>query len=122
MGVKILSGATVRDDGGEGKLVVVPNSCIPGVSALCHYRIWISNVSSGLCVNLYCKYSPSFCNLSHGTNRRGGGLYARDATFSLAITPSLPVPRPQFHVEDNTFDDFAVAIWKNVIYTCGSPV
>ena len=47
----------------------------------------------------------------------------RDATFSLAITPSLPVPRPQLRVqieEDNAFDDFAVAIWKDVIYTCGS--
>ena len=41
----------------------------------------------------------------------------RDATFSLAITPSLPVPRPQLYVEDNAFDDFAVAIWKNVIHT-----
>ena len=49
----------------------------------------------------------------------------RDATFSLTITPSLPVPRPQLRVqieEENTFDDFAVAIWKDVIYTCGSPM
>ena len=38
----------------------------------------------------------------------------QDATFSLAITPSLPLPRPQLRVqiEDDTFDDFAVAIWK----------
>ena len=49
----------------------------------------------------------------------------RDATFSLVITPSLPVPGPQLHVqieEDNAFDDFAVAIWKDIIYRCGSPM
>ena len=43
----------------------------------------------------------------------------RDATFSLAITPSLPVPRPQLRVqieEDNAFDDFAVAIWKDAMW------
>ena len=53
-----------------------------------------------------------------------GGTYARDATFSLAITPSLSVPRPQLHVqiEDNAFDDFAVTIWKDVIYRYGSPM
>ena len=114
----------MRDDGGEGKLVVVPNSCIPRVSVLCYYRIWISNVSSGLCVNLYCsvlQIRPPFATLAI-VQIAGGGLYAQDATFSLAITPSLPVPCPQLHVEDNKFDDFAVAIWKNVIYTCGSPV
>ena len=43
----------------------------------------------------------------------------RDATFSLATTSSLPVPRPQLRIqieEDNAFDNFAVAIWKDVIY------
>ena len=47
----------------------------------------------------------------------------QDATFSLAITPSLPVPLPQLHVqieEDNAFEDFAD--WKDVIHTCGSPM
>ena len=58
---------------------------------------------------------PPFCNLILSTKRRGA--YTRDATFSLAITPSLPVPRPQrrVQIEDNAFDDFAVAIWKDVI-------
>ena len=32
---------------------------------------------------------PPFCNLSLSTKRRGA--YTRDATISLAITPSLPV-------------------------------
>ena len=72
------------------------------------------------------KYAPPpLYNLSLSTKRRGGGAYTRDATFSLAITPSLPVPRPQLRVqikEDNAFDDFAVAIWKDVIHTCGSPI
>ena len=34
----------------------------------------------------------------------------QDATFSLAITPSLPVPLPQLHVqieEYNAFEDFS---------------
>ena len=59
------------------------------------------------------------------STKRRGGAYTRDAAFSLAITPSLPVPRPQLRVqikEDNAFDDFAVAIWKDVIHTCGSPM
>ena len=49
----------------------------------------------------------------------------RDATFSLAIMPSFMVPRPQLRVqieEENAFDDFAVAIWNDVIYACGSPM
>ena len=33
-----------------------------------------------------------------------------DVAFSLAITPSLPVPCPQLRVEHNAFDDFAVGI------------
>ena len=52
---------------------------------------------------------PPFCNVSLSANHRGA--YTRDATFSLASTPSLLVPRPQLYVEDNAFDDFAVAIW-----------
>ena len=32
-------------------------------------------------------YDPPFCNLSLSTKE--GGAYTRDATFSLAITPSL---------------------------------
>ena len=41
------------------------------------------------------KYAPPFCNLSLSTKHGGGGgggLIRRDATFSLTITPSLPVP------------------------------
>ena len=32
---------------------------------------------------------PPFCNLSLSTKRGGGGACTRDATISLAITPSL---------------------------------
>ena len=67
------------------------------------------------------KYAPPFATLA--LVQSAGGAYTRDATFSLAITPSLPVPRPQLRVqieEDNAFDDFAVAIWKDVIYICAS--
>ena len=39
-----------------------------------------------------------------------GGAYTQDATFSVAVTSSLLVPHPQLRVEDNAFDDFAVAI------------
>ena len=69
-----------------------------------------------------CKYAPPFATLA--LVQSAGGAYGRDATFSLAITPSLPVLRPQIRVqiEDNTFDKFAVAIWKDVIYRCGSPM
>ena len=38
---------------------------------------------------------PPFCNLSSVQNaggRGGGGAYVQDATISLAIMPSLPVP------------------------------
>ena len=37
---------------------------------------------------------------------------------SLANMPSFLVSHPQLRVqiEDNAFDDFAVAIWKGVIY------
>ena len=48
------------------------------------------------------------------------------ATLALvksAITPSLPLSRPQLRVqkdENNAFDDFPVAIWKDVIYKSGS--
>ena len=41
---------------------------------------------------MYCsvpQIRPPFCNLSLSTKRRGGA-YTRDATISLAITPSLP--------------------------------
>ena len=54
--------------------------------------------------------TPPFCNLSLSTKRRGRGGFTRDATFSLAITPSLPVPCPQLCVQIE-------AIWKDVIYT-----
>ena len=45
-------------------------------------------------------------------------------TFSVVLTPSLPVPvRPTtLYPEDNAFDDFEIAIWKDVIYKCGSTV
>ena len=56
-----------------------------------------------------CKYAPPFCNVSLSANHRGA--YTQDATFSLAITPSLLVPHLQLCVEGNAFDDFAVAIW-----------
>ena len=36
------------------------------------------------------KYAPPFATLASVQN--AGGAYARDATISLAITPSLPVP------------------------------
>ena len=36
------------------------------------------------------KYAPHFVTLASVQN--AGGSYARDATISLAITPSLPVP------------------------------
>ena len=68
--------------------------------------------SSGLCVNLYCSvlqiHPPPFATLA--IVQIAGGLYAWDATFSLVITPSLLVLCPQLHVEDNAFDNFAVAI------------
>ena len=53
---------------------------------------------------------PTFATLA--LLQSTGGAKTRDATFSLAITPSLPVSSPQLRVqiEDNTFDDFAVAI------------
>ena len=66
-------------------------------------------------------HPPPFATLA--LVQSAGGAYTWDATFSLAITPSLPVPHPQLQVqieEDNAFDDFAVTIWKDVIYTCGS--
>ena len=51
------------------------------------------------------KYAPPFATLAlvqsagvGGGGGGGGGAYTRDATFSLAITPSLPVPRPQLRV------------------------
>ena len=47
------------------------------------------------------------------------GAYARGPTFSLAITPSLSVPRLQLRV---MIEDFAVAIWKDVFYRYGSPM
>ena len=82
-----------------------------------HNKTRFENVTlSKLSTVVSSKYAPSFCNLSTIKNRRGA--YTRDATFSLAITPS-PGARPQLRVEDNAF---AVAIWKNIIYTCGSPV
>ena len=68
------------------------------------------------------KYAPPFATLA--LVQSAGGAYTRDPTFSLAITPSIPVPRPQLCVqveEDNAFDDFAVAVGKD-IYTCGSPM
>ena len=37
------------------------------------------------------KYAPPFCSLSLITKRRWA--YTRDATISLAITPSLPLKR-----------------------------
>ena len=37
------------------------------------------------------KYAPPFATLASVRNA-GGGAYTRDATISLAITPSLPVP------------------------------
>ena len=37
-----------------------------------------------------CKYAPHFANLALVQN--AGGAYTRDATISLVITPSLPVP------------------------------
>ena len=70
------------------------------------------------------KYVPPFATLALVQSAEGEA-YMQAATFSLAITPSLPVPLPQLHVqieEDNAFEDFAVAIWKDVIYTCGSPM
>ena len=36
------------------------------------------------------KYAPPFATLASVQN--AGGAYARDATISLAITPSLPIP------------------------------
>ena len=76
------------------------------------------------CTKVSRKYAPHFATLAL-VQSAGGGAYTRDATVSLAITPSLPVPRLQLCVqreEDNAFDDFAVAIWKDVIYTGGSPM
>ena len=57
-----------------------------------------------------------FCNLSLSTKRRGVSYMG--CNISLAIMPSLLVPHPQLCVqieEDNAFDNFAVAIWKDVI-------
>ena len=67
---------------------------------------------------LYCSVSQicsPFYYLSLIT--KGKGAYTQDATFPLAITPSLLVPHPQLrvHIEDSAFDNFAVAIWKDVI-------
>ena len=62
------------------------------------------------CTVVSCKYAslPPFATLAL---LQITGAHTRDATFSLAITPSLLVSRPQLCVEDNAFDDFAVAIW-----------
>ena len=70
-------------------------------------------------VSLLC---PPFATL--GLVQSAGGTYTQDAIFSLTIMPSLPVSRPQLHVQigDNAFDDFAVAFWKDVIYTLGRPM
>ena len=41
---------------------------------------------------VYRKYTSPFAILALVQNAGGGGAYTRDATISLAITPSLPVP------------------------------
>ena len=69
------------------------------------------------------KYAPPFATLA--LVQSAGGAYTQDLTFSLVIMPSLPVPRPQLCVqveEDNAFDNFAVPVGKDVLYTCGSPM
>ena len=64
------------------------------------------------------KYAPPpFATLALVQSARGSHTW--DATFSLAITPSLLVPHPQLRVqieEDNAFDNFAVAIWMLFIH------
>ena len=67
---------------------------------------------------------PFFATLALVQSAEGrgeGGAYMRDVGYmqvSLANMPSFLVSHPQLRVqiEDNAFDDFAVAIWKGVIY------
>ena len=57
--------------------------------------LWADAASSGECNYRsvpQIRPPPPFCNLSLSRKRKGGLI--RGMTFSLAITPSLPVPRP----------------------------
>ena len=65
------------------------------------------------------KCPPPFCNLSLSTKCRGGACM-RDATFSLArLRPPFRCLAHKFmsrYIEDNAFDNFAVAIWMLFIH------
>ena len=59
---------------------------------------------------------PPLCNLSLNTKRREG-LYVGCDIFSRDYTLPTGTPPTTSRPEDNVFDNFAVAIWKDVIYT-----
>ena len=66
------------------------------ILALCNCMIEVRLIN---CVTVvFCKYAPTFANLALVQN--AGGAYTRDATFSLAIIPSLPVQNNLVKQED----------------------
>ena len=73
--------------------VFLPLEVLAGLPPLVEKMILTSRVPSivlNTCTYMYSvlQICPPFCNLSLSKKRRGGA-YTRDATISLAITPSL---------------------------------